>query len=248
MVRRDAQGTVLVLDAGNSLIGQSISVTDHGRLMVQAMNAMGYDALAVGRGELAMGLDVALARASEAAFPFLSANLVNKVDRKPIFEPSAIVTKGQMRIGIIGLTHEGDGTTNDVQTKATVLDPVNTASRMVAELRNRVDVLVVLSRLGREGDQALAKAVPGINVIVGGRTRALMPEPDRVGDTLIIQQGYSGEWLGELTFTLDKGVPIDVSAQAIALTDAIADDPDMASLVARTMANHTPAPQPTPTR
>ena len=227
---------MLVLDAGNALIGASISVVDQGRLMVQAMNAMGYDALAVGRGELLQGLDVALARAGEAAFPFLSANLVYKADEKPVFEPYAIVIKEGVRVGIIGLTHEGDVTAIDDQKTATVLEPEETARRLVGELRGQVDAIIVLSRLGREADQALARSVPGINVIVGGRTRVLMPEPDRVGDTLIIQQGYSGEWLGKLAITLDRGLPTNVVVEAIALTDAIPDDEDMARMVAETMA------------
>jgi len=52
-----------VLDAGNALLGAWVSLASEGRVTIEAMNAMGYDAMGVGMMEGIRGLDVLLARA-----------------------------------------------------------------------------------------------------------------------------------------------------------------------------------------
>ena len=50
---------VLVLDAGNSLVGdREPAQGSRGKSSVSAMDLMGYDAMALGPGDLALGLDV----------------------------------------------------------------------------------------------------------------------------------------------------------------------------------------------
>ena len=48
----------LVLDAGDSLVGdQDPALKTQGKSSVEAMNRLGYDAMALGPGDLALGLD-----------------------------------------------------------------------------------------------------------------------------------------------------------------------------------------------
>ena len=113
----------------------------------------------------------------------------------------------------------------------------------------------MLSHLGLEEDKILAGQVSGIDIIVGGNTRKLMPEPERVGDTLIIQQGYNGEWMGKLTASYDgAGQLVAHGAQIITLGPEYADDPQVAELVDTWRALYptptrvpSPTPQATPT-
>lgn len=243
-----SQGMFLVLDGGSSLMGEWVSLASEGRVMVEAMNAMGYDAMAVGRMELIKGPDVAKERAKEASFLFLSANLVSKADQQPLFDPYAVIMEQGVRIGLIGLTDEESLAMPGVAEMAVVLDPEETARQLVEALRPNVDAIIVLSRLGLERDRALAQQVPGIQVIIGGQTRHLMREPERVSDTLIVQQGYDGEWLGYLTATFDaQGALVGSKLESIKLTDAFPDDPQVAALVERYRSQH-PTPTPLPTR
>jgi len=225
---------VLVLDAGSALFPQWVALLSEGRVIVEGMNAMGYDAMAVGAMDGVKGLDVLLARRDEARFPFLSANLVYAGDGEHVVDPYTIIQRDGLTIGIIGLTDEGilrgPGMSDAVQ----VLDPVDTARQYAGELRERVDILIVLSYLGLEGDRAVPEAVPEVDIIVGGASSRLMTEPERVGDTLIVHQGYLGEWLGRLHVIYDgAGRIIEARAGYITLDDRFADDPDMEALVAR---------------
>lgn len=243
------EGVPFVFDAGSSLMGEWLSLRTEGRVMVEAMSQMGYDAMVIGHQDLLKGLEVTKQRAQEATFAVLSANLVSKEDGKPIFDPYAVIIKRGVRLGVIGLSDQMTLSMPGVADKAKLLDPQQVARRYVSELEGRVDAIIILSRLGLEEDRALAYAVPGIQIIVGGKTRQLMTEPERIGNTLIVQQGYDGEWLGYLKVTLDaQGIPVAARAMPITLTAAFPDDPQVAALVERYKAQHpTPTPWPTPT-
>jgi 2',3'-cyclic-nucleotide 2'-phosphodiesterase (5'-nucleotidase family) len=245
--RNDAEGAVLVLDAGSALDGQWIARESEGKVMVEAMNAMGYDALTIGRMDISLGLETLKARAAEAEFAVLSANLVNAEDQTPLFEPYVILERAGSRLAVIGLS-EPEIFESPAAPKSTVLrDPVETAADYVGRLRGEVDLVIVLSHLGIEPDIALAEAVPGIDIIVGGNTRKLMTAPERVGNTLIIQQGYRGEWIGLMRASFDaQGTPADYEAEALTLDDKYADDPEIVELLsAYRQAYPSPTPRPT---
>ena len=67
--RDSVEGALLVVDSGNTLMGDPLSLRSEGRVIVHAMNAMGYDALGVGTGELMKGPEVLRQRIGEATFP-----------------------------------------------------------------------------------------------------------------------------------------------------------------------------------
>ncbi|MHB1296152.1 MAG: bifunctional metallophosphatase/5'-nucleotidase [Anaerolineae bacterium] len=237
--RENTGDIVLTLDAGSTLFGESIAMQSEGSVIVQAMNAMGYDAMTLGRYDLAMGVDTLLERAAEASFPFLSANLVNAADRKPLVDPYVIIERQGKRFGIIGISEPEANQVPGIAMTLTVLDATETTTRYVEELADQVDAVIVLSHLGLEADLALAEAVPGIDIIVGGNSRELMKAPQTVGDTLVVQQGYLGEWLGRLTVRYDEdGKVIESNEELIALTEEIADDPTMAGMVAEWVAKY----------
>lgn len=235
-----------MLDAGSSLLGAWVSLASDGRVTIEGMNAMGYDAMGVGLMEGLEGLDVLLDRRDEAGFPILSANLTYVEGGALVLEPYAILERDGVRYGFLGLTGPEFTQGPGLAAVVAVGDPTEAAARYVPELRARVDVLIVLSTLGKGEDNALAAAVPGIDVIVGSKSAYLMQEPDRAGDTVIVQQGYLGEWLGRTHLRYDaEGALAEASTEAIALTEDYPDDPDLAALVSRYNALHpTPAPVP----
>ena len=204
---------------------------------------MGYDAMAIGQSDLDLGISTLSQRAQEAQFPFLSANLVALSDGQSIFDPYVIMERDGLRIGIIGITDQTDPESAALAGRATIEDPYVAAARYVIEIRPQVDLLIVLSRLGLAADQELARAVYGIDVIVGGNTSDLMDAPLQVGNTLIVQQGYRGEWIGRLHAVFSaEGVPTEATEQSIALTQDFTEDPAMAAQVQAWLAMY---PEPT---
>ncbi len=120
-------GAVLLLDAGDTFESGIASNISEGALVVDAYNALGYDALAIGNHEFDYGAlddDAAIygtapddgtpdmrgalkAAAARARFPFLAANLIDaatgRVVEWPNVRPSTLVDAAGLRVGIVGV-------------------------------------------------------------------------------------------------------------------------------------------------
>lgn len=225
----------MVVDSGSTLFGTPLSLSAEGKPLVEAMNIMEYDAMNVSAQDLVLGIDTLLALSEQAHFPFVSANLV-KEDGSLVFEPYTIVNKGNLRIGVIGIIEPIEEILTqapDMKGIIRTLDPAQTLEQYIGELTPQVDLIVVLSHLGLTRDKTLA-TIPGIDVIIGGGDRIVMKEPVRVGSTIIVQQGFQGEWIGRTVLELDNHHDtIASTTEYIALTSEYQDDPELAKLVAR---------------
>lgn len=211
---------VLLLDGGSSLFPIEDRVKDadmpeavrQARLLVEAYNRMGYDALAVGSFDLAAGIESLRDLAKRARFPFLSANLVEKASGKPYFRPSTVVEVGGVRVGIIGLTQETMGSyyLERVASGAEVTDPVAAARTCLEDLRGKVDLVVALSHLQEETNEKLAKELPEIEIIVDPciqlrNHHTWIDEKEWVsslGDTLRLRSDGQGARMGVLDIEL----------------------------------------------
>jgi len=226
----DANQPVFLFDAGDIFTG-TLARRTRGAVAFELMNVMGYDAMAIGNHEFEYGWEVLAQQKQRADFPVLGANLFYRSSGQPYAQPSAVIEKGGITIGIIGLMGQDAGTALIPANIAgvDVQDPVQHLSKQVSALRNHVDVIVVLVHQGltapmQTNDEAdpevqrgnaenlqLAGAVPGIDVILAGHTDAGTREPLRHPETgTIVMQTYGqGQHLGEVVLTLDaqrKGV------------------------------------------
>jgi 5'-nucleotidase len=168
-------GAVLVLDAGDTFQGGIESNLSEGLMVVDAYNAIGYSALAIGnhdfdfgtvdpRGPLATWLTQALsgtdpgdvqgalkAAAARARFPFLAANILDAATGQPVrwpnVQPSTIVEAAGVRVGLIGMmTETGLRQTLAAHAVGLATSPLAaTVARESAALRARGAELVVLA-------------------------------------------------------------------------------------------------------
>jgi 5'-nucleotidase/UDP-sugar diphosphatase len=231
-IRAESERPVLVLDSGNTIFGQALAVQTQGQVIVESMSAMGYDAMTVGQSDLSFGLDVLLQRAQEADFAFLSCNLVNRASGQRLLDPYVVLERDGVRLGILGVTEPEAASLAVVTEQVAVIDPIEALREYLPGVREKSDVVVVLSHLGVDEDRHLARVFPGIDIIVGGRSRSLLAEPETEGNVVIVQAGYGGEWLGRLDVTLDStGRILDPRVQIIPLGPEIADDPELKALV-----------------
>ena len=244
-VSSESSNPVLVLDAGSSLFGRPLAVQSEGRVIVAAMNALGYDAMAVGSMDLAYGVGVLQARAEEADFKILSCNLVSVEDGALLFPPYVILDRDGMRFGVLGVTEQVAELRSGSDGEAfKVLDPLIAVQEYLPELEERSDVVILLSHLGLEEDHVLAERVAGIDIIIGGKSRKLMSAPEEINGTVIMQAGFSGEWIGKLDVVFDGGGQVlGASGRIITLDPEVEDDPELKALVAEYKERY---PTPTP--
>jgi 5'-nucleotidase len=235
--QREAASAFLLLEAGDSWYGEGeIGQRTRGKAVVEAMNLLGYDAMALGELEFHLGLQDLQARMDEAAFPLLAANVVSEDGSRTFVQPYVIKEMGGHRVAILGLvTLEADATVRATTNGAYhVADPIATARTYVEDLSSQCDVVIVLSHLGVDQDQILAREVPGIDIIVGGHSlKVLQPAlQDPSTGTVILQAGYLGEWVGYAKFHLDAaGRVTQFENEVILLGPEVPDDPDMRLLL-----------------
>jgi 2',3'-cyclic-nucleotide 2'-phosphodiesterase (5'-nucleotidase family) len=220
---------LLVLDAGNSLVGdQDPALRTQGQSSVVAMNMMGYDAMTLGQKDLALGPDVLSQRIAEAEFAVLSANAIVSPTRVWVATPYVLRQVGDQQVAIIGLSG-GKGTS-----EITVLDPLETVQTIVPRVARQADAIILLSHAGALTDQQIAETVPGIGLIVsGGQFKLSTPWRSEKTGTLIVHadqasRGHAGRVLGIARLTFDAGGRlIQQKWQGLNLSPDVADDPEM---------------------
>ena len=204
-VREDAEH-VLLVDAGDALLNdRSPAKATLGKSSVEAMNLLGYDAIALGSLDLSLlTMGQLRERMSEANFPLLSANAFLTGTEELISSPYTVVEMGGTNVVILGLTDPVD--TAEVR----VTDPIAAAETWVPDLRKRADIIIVLSHAGLEANQRIADTVPGIDVVVGGG-QGINAEPSvgsRTGALVVTAEnptpGNAAEIVGIGRFSFDK--------------------------------------------
>ena len=153
-----AKGPVLLLDSGDMWSGTLLSDLNEGRVGVQAFNALGYDAAALGNHEFDYGsvgpgrqgdlFGALKKRLGEADFPILAANLTDRKTGEPPtwpgFRGTALINRGGFSIGIIGIvTPETPSITFPyVGDTLSFEEPIKAIQREATSLRKRGAELV----------------------------------------------------------------------------------------------------------
>lgn len=230
---REQYPHVLVLDAGNALTtDQLLTASTEGAVMIEGMNRMGYDAMTLGDQDFRWGPDIIKARMGEARFAVLSVNVYVGGTNSLFARPYVIKEMAGHRVAVIGVTSKNLLAFLPPGNRVPVLvaDPVESVRRTMSDLAGQADIIIVCSNLGFQQDRELAASVPGIAAIVGGNPGVLLPEPFRepTHGTILVQAGYQGEWIGQLTLHVNEaGEVVSYSGKTIALGADFVDDPEI---------------------
>ncbi len=232
---RKENPATLLLDSGDTIQGTPLEYF-HARRnnappdpMMSAMNSLGFDAMAVGNHEYNFGLAVLAKARGEAKFPWLSANTYKRGTGETYYQPYLIKEVGGVRVGVLGLTTPGIPSWENPENYAGLefREPVAEARKWVKVLREKeqVDLVVVAMHMGLEADLrtgdispgqvmnenagiAIARQVPGVDVILMGHTHrevpslflngVLLTQADRWGDRVARVDVYlerdNGRW------------------------------------------------------
>lgn len=231
--RAAAHDSVLTLHAGDAITGTLYYTLFEGEADAAMMNRICFDAFALGNHEfdhgdagLAKFLDFLSGGACQTAV--LSANVVPH-DASPLvgrFQPSAVFERGGRRIGVIGLViAEKTRISSSPDPDTRFLDETEAAQGEIDRLRaDGVEQIILLTHLQYANDLALARALTGVDVIVGGDSHTLLGERDTLaplgftpegpyptleinadGDPVCVVQAFdNAQVLGELRVSFDE--------------------------------------------
>jgi 2',3'-cyclic-nucleotide 2'-phosphodiesterase/3'-nucleotidase len=222
-------GTV-ILSAGDMWQGSADSNITRGRLATDAMNLIGFDAMALGNHEFDWGIATIASNQERADFPFLGANIFEKATgtNAEFALPYTMIDRGGVHIGIIGTIGP---TLENVILTSNVL-PYDFISNgpivrdSAANLREAgADVVVLLNHNGEIESGALA----AVDLVFNAHTHETYSR--LTSGTPVTQAGYNGRAVGHvaLTYTASSDtVAIDAYDVDDNLIDlGLSEDPDM---------------------
>ena len=254
---RKDQGPVLVLDAGDFSMGTAFgAATRETGGELRLMSLMGYDAVTLGNHDFDLGPDglgksIGVAAKAGQVPPIVASNTaiagdhatladLQRLARDGVIGRHLVIERGGIRFGIFGVLGK-EAIFYTTGGAASFSDAIETAKEMVTVLREtgKADVVICLSHGGLEqgkdgrfidgDDVRLAKAVPGIDVVIGGHSHTALQEAIIVNDhTPVVQTGKEGENLGELVVSLDGGTLTVESYRLYPIDATIAADRDIA--------------------
>lgn len=228
----------LVLDAGDVFQGTPIFTFFEGEADFLAMDQAGYDAITVGNHDLDNGLANLQKQARHLRLPLLSANLIDRKNQL-VFPPYHVFERGGIKVAVIGLLGRNayEAIASDRRKDVSIIEPAVVLKQLVPALRERADLVVVLSHIGHEEEVALAREVPGIDVIIGGHSHTKVDKPVAVvnGDrTAIVCQAFQwGEYIGRVDLTVDAGRVQSYHGELVPVTNALAPDPVVQAIVTK---------------
>jgi sulfur-oxidizing protein SoxB len=234
-VRAERDGKVLLLDGGDTWQGSLVANRSQGQAMADCMALLKPDAM-TGHWEFTYGEARVKALIERLGFPFLALNVRDTEWDEPVFPAFKVFERGGVKIAVLGqafpytpvanprwmMPHWSFGIRED-----DVRANVEKARKAGAEL------VVLLSHNGFDVDRKLAGRVAGIDVILSGHTHDALPEPIKVGRTLLVASGCHGKFLSRLDLDVQGGTVKDFRYRLIPLfADAIASDPEMTAAIA----------------
>ena len=254
-------GHTLLLSGGDINTGVPESDLLNAEPDFKGMKALGYDAMALGNHEFDNPIDVLKQQQQWAGFPFLSANILDEETGEPLFDAYKIFNVDDLRVAVVGFTTDDTIKIGNPEylEGLRIESPIEVAKELIPSLESQADLIVAVTHMGHyenghhggnaPGDVSLARAVPGIDVIVGGHSQDPLFEPDQQSGTLILQADEWGKYVGRLDLTIVDGkvqssdyalIPVNLKEKVgqpdgtIAyrlLEDEIAQDPDMLAML-----------------
>ncbi|MCX4980254.1 bifunctional UDP-sugar hydrolase/5'-nucleotidase [Streptomyces sp. NBC_00572] len=262
----------LLIDAGDTIQGTQLSyyyakidpiTARRGPVhpMAQAMNAIGYDAAALGNHEFNYGIPVLRKFEEQCDFPLLGANALDAKTLRPAFAPYSMhrlrTPHGKdVKVAILGLTNPGIAIWDKANVSGKMVFPglEEQAAKWVPRLRSMgADVVVVSAHSGSSGTSSygdqlphienaaglVAEQVPGIDAILVGHAHTEIPEyrvkNKETGKDVVLSEPLKwGQRLTLFDFDLvwEKGCwSVEKVAAQVLNSNTVAEDPEITGLL-----------------
>lgn len=235
---KQAEKAVLVLDAGDVFQGTPLFNFFAGEPDFITMQQAGYDAIAVGNHDLDNGIGNLLTQTQHLQAPPLSVNLMGP-SGKPYFPSHRIFERAGLKIAVIGAIGQNafEAVAEARREGVVFKDPKPELERVIREVRPQVDLVVLLTHIGHDEEIALARALPDVDLIVGGHSHTKVAKPVIVPHaqrhTLVAQAFQWGEYLGRIDLQVENKRIVAHRGKLIPVDTSIPQDPVVAKTVAR---------------
>ena len=212
----------LTVSNGDYFQGGPAGALSKGKYIIDIMNSVGYDAVALGNHEFDYKIPRLLELMEQFNAPVLCVNFVELSSGKRLYAASAVKKVGKKKVGLVGVvtpttlyTEEYaffDDNGNLLYTLCEK-DTYQLVQQAVDKIRKKVDYVILLSHLGEAPNElsvdshGLIRATNGIDVVLDGHTHSLIPQEivmNKDGKPVLVSQtGTKFESVGKLVIRPD---------------------------------------------
>lgn len=218
----------LIVDAGNVAAGPREWELLELEYILKGYEAIGYDAVNVGAREASFPLKTLHELKAKHPF-FVSANVEDEAGGL-VFEPFRVKTlTSGYRIAITGVVQDtllpdevGDG----VQ----LTPPADALARVLPEMREAGDFIVVLAFANEDTMKSLAERFFEIDAMIGGDVEQPSADPAHVNQSIIAYNTDKGKAVGRMNVQFIDGHPVVAENEIAMLLEYVADDPEIVAL------------------
>ncbi len=240
--RKAADPNVLYVDCGDLLNrGDPAFQITRGAAMFETLSACGLDAAVLGNHDLSFGTAHTAALIDRFHYPLTDANSVWPAGLEPrAAPPYRLFRLKGVTVALVGTSSEHiNHRLDDLVFRRRVVEAIR---YLATDLRALADIVVLLTHVGGERDEALAAQLgaefpgrPPVDLILGAHDHEAYPEL-RVQSSSGIAIQHSGElgrWLGETVLTWDGSRVSGRRSRLLPITADLPEDPAVAALGAR---------------
>lgn len=239
---------VIALDAGDQFQGTLFYSVNKWPMLAELDKKMPWQAMTLGNHEFDEGCLELSEFLKQVRFPVLAANL-NPEKGCPLLHsavrPYLIADIRGVPVGIVGIANDQVAELSGACPYTRFDEPAAALAKAVNELETKgVRHIIALTHIGLPADRELARAVEGVDIIVGGHTHTYLGPKSEEGNYPIVERSPSGnpvlvvtakraaEYIGELKVNFNQnGVPINWAGETVELGTEIPVDAAVADLV-----------------
>ena len=197
---------VFVLDIGDHMDRvHPYTEATLGKCNVELLNEVHVDFATIGNNEgITLPFDALDSLYTNAQFEVLIGNLYYPNQTRPQWvKPYSIQeTREGTKLGFIGLTVYFSKFYQELGW--TISEPLEELAKIVSELKEKVDILVLLSHLGIHEDEEIARRFPEIDIIMGGHTHHVLEQGKLENQTLLTCAGKHGNYVGHIELVVEQ--------------------------------------------
>ncbi|MDP6499925.1 MAG: hypothetical protein QF743_04345 [Candidatus Marinimicrobia bacterium] len=218
----------IIVDAGDFFSVTKRPFLDS--LIIDAYISLPYDAVLAGDQELSR--ENLSQYTKKLNHPLLVANLTDHNELG--LKRNVIIKRGGYRVGIIGIVHPSVFRfyPKEIKERIDLENSEETIRTFINDFSDSVDVIIALTHQGHDKDILLAESISGLDIIVGSHSQTKLDSGDVVNESLIVQAGKEGYYVGiiKIQFDDDKKI-ISKLAKIKTMTLDMLDDPYIMKLI-----------------
>lgn len=216
------------------------------RLGADSMGRMGYDAIGVGSTDFSLGAEFLKKIASDAGIRFVTTNLLYRDSMQPFGNKYAIINAGDIRVGVLSvlLVDAFDKISDKKLVENLEIIPPETAiGAVLPEVRERADIVILLSQCGQEMTRLIVKGQDCIDLCIccaGKKVRSgqrnILKGTGEEKIPPVVMASYRGGRLGYVRLGLDRDRHATMSqSKTIRLDKSIPADEEIVKITGREM-------------